>query len=439
MAKLTDLSLSDLYARKITKSVETAIIGKQSFSSISEDWCNNVCKLACKQPTSSSFLTQTADVLIVQDYKALDDFKYGKSGSRIEQTNRNVLGYLARSAFGKHGVSSSTTSLLKCQFTKTDFYANKCRAPGDTIVSKCRPYLFEEIRKVKPRVIVSLATSVTKALGLKRTNYNDRGAIDVYKVDDSGIEIPVVITLHPRILLMLRQNSSGQFWGPDFYSVILRDFNKAAQIVKGELHAPILDKSIADWRNHIRIARRLGEVEAYCREIKEKGLAGKVVSYDLETTSLDPQADNAKILTAQFGFRGEDGKPEAIVFPLWHKCNNGYSPDKAWHHIADILKDSRIKKIGHNLKFDILYTYFTTGVNVQGVLWDTMLLLHSINSGLQGMYGLKRAVHDWMPDFGLGDYENKLPKLTKVKVTEEGEKVLVNEEGDVIEEERLEE
>jgi hypothetical protein len=43
-----------------------------------------------------------------------------------------------------------------------------------------------------------------------------------------------------------------------------------------------------------------------------------------------------------------------------------------------------------------------------------MLILHNINSGLNKNYGLKRAVWDWIPHTGLGGYEDKLPKLTKL-------------------------
>lgn len=405
---LTKLSLSELYARKITKSVADLIIKKDDFSKISTEWCSKACTLSCKNPSNLSLNNDKADVLIIQDYKAFDDIKFNKPGDRIERTNRSILTYIARTAFTNQDITFKVTDLMKCQIQRGDL--KKGKAPTDVTIQKCKPYLLNEIERLKPKVIISLCTSVTKALGLKASNYSDRGDITQYK------GIPVVISLHPRILLMLRQNSSGKFWGPDFYSVILRDFKKATSLIKGEYDVPNLDEAITESLCHIRIARTIEQVQEFTKELTKLGLGNSVLSYDTETTSLDPQAENAKLLTAQFGYRDpETGFYKAIVFPLWHRENKGYIASEAWKYIAPILLEEKIKKIGHNMKFDVLYTYFTTGVRIKGVLFDTMLLLHSVNSGLQGMYGLKRAVIDWLPETGLAGYEDKLPKLTKIK------------------------
>ena len=410
---LTKLSLSELYARKITKSVADLIIEKDDFSKISKNWCDKACTLTCKNPSDLLINTDPSDVLIIQDYRAFDDVKFKKSGQRIEQSNRSIINFIARTAFNSSDISFKITDLMKCGIQTPDL--KKGKAPTDVTVQKCKPYLLNEIERLKPKVIISMCTSVTKALGLKASNYTDRGAIVEYK------GIPVVITLHPRILLMLRQNSSGKFWGPDFYSVILRDFRKATSLIKGEYGVPNLDESLDIYRRYIRIARDIEQVQVFCDELKREAARGAVLSYDIESTSLNPRSPGSKILTAQFGYKDCNNFYNAIVFPLWHRENNGYDPADAWALIAPILLDEKIKIIGHNIKFDVLYTYFTTGVRIKGVLFDTMLLLHSVNSGLQGMYGLKRAVLDWLPETGLAGYEDKLPKLSKSKDESEEE------------------
>jgi hypothetical protein len=48
-----------------------------------------------------------------------------------------------------------------------------------------------------------------------------------------------------------------------------------------------------------------------------------------------------------------------------------------------------------------------------------MLMLHAMDSGIQGCYSLKTAIWDWAPEMGLGGYEELLPKLTKVKKTKD--------------------
>lgn len=418
MASLSTISLSDLYARKITSTVEVEIQKKEDFSKQSPNWCNLVCKLKCKNPPlgENIFPKREVDILIIQDFKAFDDPKFNKSGARIEAKHLAVIDHFAKLALrDTEGrlLEVGVTNLLKCQIREDDI--KKGKAPTDTILQKCKPYLLEEIRQRKPKVIISLSTSVTKGLGMKKkSNYNERGEIVM-----SDLGVPVVITAHPRILMMLRQNSSGKMWGPDFYSVVLRDFKKAAALVNGTLVIPSLEEALATARKQIHIARSIEQVIMFKNIIVEKGQAGAIFSFDTETSSLDPYLPTAKLITAQFGYRNEEGVIEVFVFPLWHRHNVWYEADDAWPHLREVLLDPYIRKIGHNLKFDIIYTYVTTGVRPIGILFDTMLMLHAINSGLQGMYGLKKAVHDWIPELGLGGYEDCLPKITRSKEIEE--------------------
>lgn len=433
MAKLIDLSLDDLYARKITSSVEAAIMPKEDFTKKSCNWCDKVCKLKNKDPSEGALNLSKAtsvDVLIIQDYQAFDEPKFWKRGAIIEKQHLGIIQDLATKSFKTSTgskLSYSVTSMLKCGIKKEDIKRGK--PPTDAVLMKCRPYLLEEIKVRKPKIIISLNTSITKVLGLKKhSNYNNRG--EIIALPDGT---PVVITLHPRILTMLRQNSSGKLWGPDFYSVILRDFQKAAAVVEGRLEIPNLEKALERAKKQIHIARSLEDVISFCNELERVGNEQYTLSFDLETTSLDPYLETAKIITAQFGFREEStGLIKVFVIPLWHRENKGYSADKAWEYITRILLNPNIRKIGHNIKFDITYTFVTTGVRIVSVAFDTMLLLHAVNSGLQGMYGLKRAVWDWLPETGLGGYEDKLPKLTKIKTAETTE---TDEEEDDVEEE----
>lgn len=416
MAKLKDMSLLELYDRKVTGSVEKVILEKDDFSKRSDSWCEKVCKLKCKNPPRGDMFNKAHfDVMIIQDINAFDDVKFRKKGYVIEKKHKEIISHLARSTLGKRDsdgnvtmFSFNVTNLVKCQIQGADI--NRGKAPTDTVLSKCRPYLLQEIEECKPKLIISLNTSVTKVLGIKKTNYRDCGDIAEYK------GIPVVITLHPRILLMLRQNSSGAAWGPDFYSIIERDFIKAAWLLRGGIKIPNLDIAIEKAKKQIHVACNLTDVEGFCKILTEKGLEGSVESFDTETTGLDPWAEDAKIILMQFGVRNtETGVIDAYVFPMWHRCNIWYDPVKAWEFIKPILLNEDIKKIGHNFKFDMLYTEVTLGIRIRGVLFDTMLLLHAINSGLQGMYGLKRSVSNWLPDLELAGYEDKLPKLTKIK------------------------
>lgn len=424
MAKLDTLPLEDLYARKVTASVEKCILIKEDFSKKSDNWCEKVCKMNCKNPPAQQVLIPSGqvDVLIIQDYKAFDEPRFKRKGAQVEEVHRNVISYMANLAFkpkeGSPRLTFALTNLLRCNITAADLKRGK--APTDTVLNKCRPYLLEEIKQRNPKVIISLCTSVTKALGYKKTNYGNRGEIDGN----------LVITLHPRTLLMLRQNASGKFWGPDFFQIILRDFRKAAALVRGELNSPNLPKAIENYKKHIHIARNLDDVKEFCKELSDVLEEGGVASYDTETNGLDPWAENAKIITMQFGYRTEEGYVKALVFPMWHRANDFYDANEAWKFIEPILSNPEFKKIGHNMKFDVLFTYGTTGCRIRGVLFDTMLLLHAKDSGTQGNLGLKQAVWDYLPHMELAGYEDLLPKLhTKAQIAKlEGRPVEEGEE-----------
>lgn len=408
MAKISDLPLEQLYQRKITASVEGVIHIKEDFSKVAPKYCETVCKLKCKQYETVSLASNEVDILIIQDHEAPDG-KWDREEGAQERIQRDIIFHLCKAA-GFGDLKYRLTSLLKCPPTAEDFPNGK--APTATTLMKCKPYLWEEIKRCKPKVIISLATAVTKALGYKKhSNTGNRGEY----IDN------VVITIHPRALTMIRQNASGAFWGQELYGVILRDFKKAAAMARGELKPPTLLEAIEFYKqNRIRIARSLDDVKEFMQIIYSLP-ASAIVSVDTETTSLDGLAPDAKLLCIQLGYRDPiDKLVKALVIPLWHRENKAYNGDDAWALVKPWLESER-PKVFHNGKFDILYIWFTTKVRVKNVAFDTLLLLHSLDSGAQGTYSLKTSVWDIIPWTGLGGYEALLPPLTKSKDLPENE------------------
>lgn len=403
MIKIKDLSLEELYTKpKITPSIEAAIISKEDFSHIQPNYCDKVCKLKCKNYENVELDHREVDVLIIQDHDAYKDGY--KDAERVERSHRAILTELCRRNL--QGLSYKITNVLKCQIEEEDLSRGH-KPPTTAVQLKCAPYLKKEIELSKPRVIISLTNNATKVLGLKKSNYTNRGEIHGN----------IVLTLHPKIALMIRQNSSGKMWGSDYWEVIDRDFNKAGRMAKGELNVPELDSAIERHKTSLLITRSLEDVRTASNEILSLPLT-RIISFDTETTGLDPWDREAKLLTIQFGYRLPTREIRSIVIPLWHRENKNYDPNVAWQMIIPILEGS-LPKIGHNVKFDVLYIYATTGIRVKNIVYDTMLILHNLNSGIQGNYGLKRAVWDHLPESGLGGYEDKLPNLTKIKEQEE--------------------
>lgn len=418
---ISKLPLNELYERKITPSVEVAIHKLENFSKISPDYCKAVCKLKCKSPKGVVLLDdRQLDILIIQDHSSPKG-KYDRSDNGQEVIQKNIIEFLCQKA-GFQGLNYRVTNLLKCTPKELDF--PKGKSPSVTVLSKCRPYLLAEIERTKPKVIISLSTAVTKALGFKKhSNTGNRGEI---------VNGNVLITLHPRVLCMIRQNASGKLWGNDYFNIIKRDFEKAAAIVRGTLIIKPLAEGVEAQRKNIAVARSLKDVALIASTISSLS-EGTIISVDTETNSLDGLSDGAKLLTIQFGWRDpETKKYVAAVVPLWHRANKAYDAGEAWKMLIPILVSPEIPKVLHNMKFDILFIYHTTGVRLEGVEFDTMLLLHSLDSGIQGCYGLKSAIWDWCADLNLGGYEELLPNLTKVKKPKSEGEVEDNEEEDEV-------
>jgi hypothetical protein len=398
--KVIELTIQELYNKpKITASIEEAIRQKEDFSQVQYEYCSKVCKLKCKSFENVQLEHGRVDVLIIQDHSALPD-KW-KEASKLERTYKEIIHGFCRTNL--RGLTYRVTNALKCQIQKEDMVKGK--PPTVVTQSKCHPYVRKEIELAQPKVIISLGNNATKALGIThKSNYTNRGEI---------INGNVVLTLHPKVTTMIRQNSSGKMWGSDYYDVINRDFEKAGRIARGELVIPSLQEGLERQKENIFIARSIEDVKAFVKELQNLPTS-KLISFDIETTGLDRYAPDAKIIVIQLGYRIDEKRKKAFVIPLWHRENTFYNPDEAWIYIVPIL-ESEQPKVGHNGKYDILYIYETKGVRVKNVITDTMLAMHNLSSGIQGCYSLKTAVWDYLPELGIGGYEDLLPKLTRVK------------------------
>lgn len=418
MAKLSDLTLDELYARpKITTSAEALIQSKDSFDSINPRYCESVCKLNCKAYNSVRLRKGEVDILIVQDHDSVNG-KFDKWEGAQKKLQEDIIEHVCRAA-GFNGLNYALTNVLKCGVTDEDFPLGK--SPTATKILKCKPYLLAEIRRLKPKVILSLSTIATKALGLeKASNTNDRGKI---LQSEYG---PVVLSLHPRILSMVRQTARGAagLWSADYFNVVKRDFAKANAVARGQLVVPSLDDALAKvLRENAVICRSIEDVKRECDKILSLP-ENTIVSWDIESTGLDGWDPKAKVITTQFGYRvpGTDHYT-SVVFPLFHRDNTWYDPNEAWKLIIPILTGPT-KKLGWNIMFDVVYTYACTGIRARNIEFDGLLCLHLADSGATGTMSLKAAVCDFLPETGLQGYEDKLPKLSKAKPDDEEEDVL---------------
>lgn len=408
--KLQTMSLEDLYrVEKITPSVTKRILMLEDFSSHSPDYCRTHCQLPASDQCGDKHRTRRnrVDVLILRPRLVSDSTtKYGRDnpGWREDAQHERILTYLTEKFLGDLQVDVS--NVLRCRPTSPKVTV--------TTLKRCVPYLRQEILTRRPRMIIALGKEVSQALGIAKPK---RGQFDPLETEYGPI--PVLTTLHPKITCMIRQNASGDFWGPDYLTILERDFKKAGDIASGRVPLKDLDASIKEFEEtKLFIAQTVDDVLQLERDISNLPPMS-ILSWDTETTSLDPWSEDARLLCIQFSFRHRTLGIISVVVPLWHRENRAYNPDDVWPIICRILLNPQTVKIGHNLSFDIMFLRVVYGIDPANVHFDTMLLLHSLNSGLQGFYDLKTSVADLLYETGLTGYEDRLDlKALKKKLGE---------------------
>ena len=114
------------------------------------------------------------------------------------------------------------------------------------------------------------------------------------------------------------------------------------------------------------------DIQKFANSIKE----GKWLSFDLETTSLDPMSCDI------VGFSFATKKNQAIYIPILYKEKEANLFDDHLNLVLNILRpvfeNSKIPKTGQNIKFDALILR-NHGLNVFGLKFDTLLAAHLIN------------------------------------------------------------
>ena len=397
------MSLQELYETGLsTPSIEKLILAKEDFSKPCQNYCDTFCKLPCKNRDLSQvdFRQQkaTVDVLIVLPSLSPDmRTKYGKTkfGWSDDDLHQKIISYLVENHL--QGAKVGLKYMLKCRPSEKP-------SVSISALRRCSPYLKQQISTLKPKLIISLGSDTSKGLGVKSPR---RGFFDKIEVD--GVEVNVMSTIHPRITAMIRQNASGSFWGTDFLDILQRDFKKVGQVLRGEVTIRDVDDVVAEFvRERLFVTTTVDQVRALRDEIAT--LPSKsILAWDCETTSLDPWSEDARTLSHQFTYkRPSDNKVISVVVPLWHRDNRCYNPADVFTFLSDILTSTETEKIGHNIAFDILFAKVVHNLHPKQVAFDTMLLLHSMNSGLQGMYDLKTATNDMLFELQLGGYDDKI-------------------------------
>lgn len=150
---------------------------------------------------------------------------------------------------------------------------------------------------------------------------------------------------------------------------IIKDYLAKAKGIKGE--AAQEDRSeeqpdvIPSIEKHYVLVRTDEELAAMIKQIRMAGL----VSVDTETTSAFPM--EAELVGISFSTRGGEG----FYVPMVSKgmfADDYVEPSRSLALIKPVLEDADIKKIGQNIKYDMI-VLARAGVKLAGVYFDTMI------------------------------------------------------------------
>ncbi len=256
------------------------------------------------------------------------------------------------------------------------------RTPKDREVADCRPRLFREIERFRPRLILVLGGAGAKAvLGHRwKKDFPGISALRGRPVPDRDLGCWVYYTLHPSFVMRSQNN-------PNVEATFRRDLREALALP---------DVPFPEWRDEreqVQLVKDRGDIRWWLREIKEHLL--EPVAMDYEASGLKLQRKGHFIRTCGLAFWDHDGA-KAIAFPV-----EGVEAE-----LKAFLQDPYVRKIMHHAPYEEGCSRAYLGTGITGNFLDTALGSHFLDSRA-GISGLK--VRTYL-DFGVADYSHHMER-----------------------------
>lgn len=156
------------------------------------------------------------------------------------------------------------------------------------------------------------------------------------------------------------------------------EMNSIIQDIFGD-ESPSGKKKKKEPKRDYRIINSEGELKKALEIVRDKG----EMSIDTETTSVNPI--DAALVGISFSIKEGEGwylpVKGSSMFDEW-----GIERERAVKIIRPCLEDPAIKKIGQNIKYDML-VLMGEGINMKGIYFDTLLAAYLLNTA-EGRYNL---------------------------------------------------
>lgn len=178
--------------------------------------------------------------------------------------------------------------------------------------------------------------------------------------------VPLGIDIAGMIFSGIDQSAGARYFRDMEMDSITKEFFGG----KNSVQNPTAPQSVSIEKNY-KIVRSLDELEAVMGSIKKAGF----VSIDTETTSLD-QID-ARVVGVSLSIKEGEG----WYVPLSTKglfSEEVLNRDGALKILKPMIEDANIKKIGQNLKYDIM-VLMNDDIDLKGLYFDTMIASYLID------------------------------------------------------------
>lgn len=325
---------------------------------------------------------KNADVMVVGEAPGREEEKTGRPFM-------GASGQKLRQALAKNGLGSVfITNTVRCRPPEN-------RKPGAAEIKACREYLDYEIQRVKPKYVVALGATPTKALfkGMAKVSQH-HGTI----IEDKTKLYRGYVSYHPAAML----------YDPGIEPAFNADMARLGRHLRDEVTT-----ELPKWN----VVRR-GNVEQFLREFTES----PIFSFDLETSGLFPHDGKGWINCVGIGLPGK-----AWVIPVsrpgWyphrkdpkgkrkkHFRGSPWSRGDSFRLLIRLLVriQRQTKKIGvaQNGKFDNLWLKRYVGKRFK-IHFDTMLAHHTLDENSDhDLKSMARAELD-IPEYDLKSSEKR--------------------------------
>jgi hypothetical protein len=263
----------------------------------------------------------------------------------------------------KSGVSISEDRILQEALKNTKFPyvfitpVVKChigKVPTKPLIECCEEYLREEIRILKPNVIICIGKAAASV-------FNISGRIDQLKMGAYQFGDAKVIVTYP-----FDKVEEAYKYRLEFFKA----FAKANRFIDS---ADEVETNYEMFENALEFSNWV-----------DKAIDGEVtLAADIETTGLDYFAEDARVRTIAFSPRA--GRAVVVNY------------DPSYHApLKRLLESKKNKFIFHNATFDVSYLRVVLDIWVSELAGDTMLMAYLLSPGLgKWGYGLLNGAFVW--------------------------------------------